>query len=42
MEKKDFKILKIYNDEDLLKLKNKNIATLRKNFTKIPKLYKKN
>ena len=29
-KKKDFKILKIYNDEELLKLKNKHITTLKK------------
>ena len=40
-EKKDYKILKIYNDQDLLKLKNKHIASLKKNLKTIPKSYKK-
>ena len=40
-EKKDFKILKIYNDEELLKLKNRHIAALNKNLNKVPKSYKK-
>ena len=40
-EKKDFKILKIYNDEELLKLKNKHIANLKKNLKMVHKLYKK-
>lgn len=39
--KKDFKILKIYNDEELLKLKNRHIAALNKKLNKVPKLYKK-
>ena len=41
MEKKDFKILRIFNDEELLKLKNKEIASLKKNLNKVPKNYKK-
>ena len=41
MGKKDFEILKIYNDEELLKLKNKHIANLNKNLKTVPKLYKK-
>ena len=40
-EKKNFKILKIYNDQELLKLKNKHIAALNKNLNKVPKLYKR-
>ena len=41
MGKKDFEILKIYNDEELLRLKNKHIANLNKNLKTVPKLYKK-
>ena len=40
-EKKEFKILKIYNDEELLKFKRKEIASLKKNLNNIPKMYKK-
>jgi hypothetical protein len=41
-KKKDFEILKIYNDEELLKLKNREIASLNKKLNKeIPKTYKK-
>ena len=40
-EKKAFKILKIYNDEQLLKLKNKHIANLKKNIKAIHGNYKK-
>ena len=40
MGKKNFFILRIYNDEQLLKLKNKEISNLKKNLNTVPKIYK--
>ena len=41
-EKRDFQILTIYNDEQLLKHKNREIALMRKVLRSIPSKFKKN
>ena len=41
MEKRDFQILTIYNDEQLLKHKNREIALIRKVLRVIPSKSKK-